>query len=228
MFKDISFPDHLSINTRTPVVYSESDQLNNSFFSENNVKDANETFESENSKTPDKEKQIKDEKIHDDSKKVLSYNIVTKDLHAKINDAKTVTIETEAVNLPKNVNLNRNASSVSMQQRPSCVNDVQDVLKKRAKIDIKRERKAAKTLGVIMSCFIMCWLPFFLMQILFSVCKNCAITEILEKSPLITILTWLGYLNSLLNPCIYTIFSPDFRNAFGKILFGRYRKGYRK
>ena len=29
---------------------------------------------------------------------------------------------------------------------------------------------------------------------------------------------WLGYLNSLLNPVIYTIFSPDFRNAFKKML----------
>ena len=29
---------------------------------------------------------------------------------------------------------------------------------------------------------------------------------------------WLGYVNSLLNPVIYTIFSPDFRNAFKKML----------
>jgi 5-hydroxytryptamine receptor 1 len=101
--------------------------------------------------------------------------------------------------------------------------NVNVMIKKRAKIDIKRERKAAKTLGVIMSCFILCWLPFFLMQIVSSVCKDCKLVKFLENGPLFTILTWLGYLNSLLNPIIYTIFSPDFRNAFAKILFGKYR-----
>ena len=111
-------------------------------------------------------------------------------------------------------------NTTSLLIRPNITN----ILKKRQKIDIKRERKAAKTLGVIMSCFILCWLPFFLMQIFFAVCKECYITNLLEKSPLVTVLTWCGYLNSLLNPIIYTIFSPDFRSAFKKILFGKYSK----
>jgi 5-hydroxytryptamine receptor 1 len=45
-------------------------------------------------------------------------------------------------------------------------------------------------------------------------------------SPIVTILLWLGYLNSLFNPVIYTIFSPDFRNAFSKILFGKYKSQF--
>lgn len=102
--------------------------------------------------------------------------------------------------------------------------NVTAILRNRQKIDIKRERKAAKTLGVIMSCFILCWLPFFLMQIFFATCKDCYMTRLLENSPLVTILTWSGYLNSLLNPVIYTIFSPDYRFAFKKILFGKYTK----
>ncbi len=95
--------------------------------------------------------------------------------------------------------------------------------KKRNAIDIKRERKAAKTLGIIMSCFILCWLPFFIMQIIFAICKEFC----WDDHPMVTLLTWLGYLNSLLNPIIYTIFSPDFRQAFAKILFGKYRKKHR-
>ncbi|CAF0722906.1 unnamed protein product [Adineta steineri] len=86
------------------------------------------------------------------------------------------------------------------------------------KIDIKRERKATKVLGVVMGCFILCWLPFFLEETI------CGIFHLTINEKVISVLTWLGYLNSLLNPVIYTIFSPDFRKAFKKILFGGYRK----
>jgi hypothetical protein len=41
-----------------------------------------------------------------------------------------------------------------------------------------------------------------------------------------SITLWLGYLNSTANPIIYTIFSPEFRSAFKKLIFGR--KTYRQ
>lgn len=95
-------------------------------------------------------------------------------------------------------------------------------LMSRKKIDIKRERKATKVLGVVMGCFILCWLPFFLEETI------CGILRKTLNEKITSVLTWLGYLNSLLNPVIYTIFSPDFRQAFGKILFGKYRKRRRR
>jgi hypothetical protein len=95
-------------------------------------------------------------------------------------------------------------------------------LMSRKKIDIKRERKATKVLGVVMGCFILCWLPFFIEETI------CGIFHLTINEKIISVLTWLGYLNSLLNPVIYTIFSPDFRQAFGKILFGKYRKRRRR
>ena len=125
-------------------------------------------------------------------------------------------------------NLNSSMKSGSSQTKPNSElgNRKSNKLKKRNKIDIKRERKAAKTLGIIMSCFILCWLPFFIMQIINSICKQCA--TVLNNYPVVTILTWLGYMNSLLNPIIYTIFSPDFREAFAKILFGKCLKRKKK
>jgi 5-hydroxytryptamine receptor 1 len=36
--------------------------------------------------------------------------------------------------------------------------------------------------------------------------------------PIDGFVSWLGYLNSTINPIIYTIFSPDFRLAFQKML----------
>ena len=94
----------------------------------------------------------------------------------------------------------------------------------REKIEQKRERKAARTLGIITGTFVVCWLPFFIVTIVMPVCKDaCAYPDIL-----LSIIGWLGYCNSLLNPIIYTIFNPDFRNAFRKILFGKYRHRHRR
>lgn len=81
--------------------------------------------------------------------------------------------------------------------------------------DSKRERKAAKTLAIITGAFVICWLPFFVMAILLPIYKD------LFKEYIISLFLWLGYFNSTLNPIIYTIFSPEFRHAFKKILFGR-------
>lgn len=82
--------------------------------------------------------------------------------------------------------------------------------------DSKRERKAAKTLAIITGAFVMCWLPFFILAILLPLCKTC------DFNPyMISFFLWLGYFNSTLNPIIYTIFSPEFRHAFKRLLCGR-------
>uniref|UniRef100_A0A915LBN3 G-protein coupled receptors family 1 profile domain-containing protein n=1 Tax=Romanomermis culicivorax TaxID=13658 RepID=A0A915LBN3_ROMCU len=62
-----------------------------------------------------------------------------------------------------------------------------------------------------MGVFLICWLPFFIANIVQSLC-NCI------SSSIFTTLTWFGYANSLANPIIYQIFNKDFRTAFKKIL----------
>jgi len=82
-----------------------------------------------------------------------------------------------------------------------------------------RERKAARTLGIITGSFVGCWLPFFILALVRPFCADrCHYPDLL-----VSVIGWLGYFNSLLNPIIYTVFNPDFRLAFSKILFGRYR-----
>jgi octopamine receptor len=76
----------------------------------------------------------------------------------------------------------------------------------------KMETKAAKTLGIIVGGFIVCWMPFFTMYVVRAFCPQCI------PSVLFSILFWLGYCNSAINPCIYALFSRDFRFAFQKIL----------
>ncbi|VEN51435.1 unnamed protein product [Callosobruchus maculatus] len=62
-----------------------------------------------------------------------------------------------------------------------------------------------------MGSFIACWLPFFCMYVL----------RLAYDIPSFAFSTafWLGYMNSALNPVIYTIFNKDFRRAFRRILF---------
>ncbi|GIX95546.1 octopamine receptor beta-2R [Caerostris darwini] len=81
---------------------------------------------------------------------------------------------------------------------------------KRTISKMKREHKAAKTLGIIMGAFILCWLPFFLWYVSISMCGDaCYCPEIVVQ-----VLFWIGYFNSSLNPIIYAYFNRDFREAF--------------
>lgn len=79
---------------------------------------------------------------------------------------------------------------------------------------MKREHKAAKTLGIVMGAFVMCFLPFFSWYLITTLCgDSCPYPPILGS-----ILFWLGYFNSCLNPIIYAYFNRDFRGAFRKLL----------
>ena len=83
---------------------------------------------------------------------------------------------------------------------------------------LNREKKAAKTVGIIVGCFIICWLPFFSVYLLGAFCSECT-------PPLVfTIFFWLGYCNSAINPCLYALCSKDFRYAFKKLLRCRWER----
>ncbi|XP_059957064.1 beta-1 adrenergic receptor [Mesoplodon densirostris] len=74
-----------------------------------------------------------------------------------------------------------------------------------------REQKALKTLGIIMGVFTLCWLPFFLANVVKAFHRD------LVPDRLFVFFNWLGYANSAFNPIIYCR-SPDFRNAFQRLL----------
>ena len=92
--------------------------------------------------------------------------------------------------------------------------------------------------------FLFCWTPFFTVNIINAVCLryDLLVTSSLSATGsgsdvdktswvwsgvcdvdpwLFSFLVWLGYINSFLNPVIYTIFNTEFRRAFRRILYRR-------
>ncbi|XP_075779905.1 5-hydroxytryptamine receptor 1B [Pelodiscus sinensis] len=91
---------------------------------------------------------------------------------------------------------------------------VSDALLEKKKLTAARERKATKTLGIILGAFIVCWLPFFIITLVLPICKDACWFHM----AIFDFFTWLGYLNSLINPIIYTMSNEDFKQAFHKLM----------
>ncbi|XP_026050930.1 trace amine-associated receptor 4-like [Carassius auratus] len=78
-----------------------------------------------------------------------------------------------------------------------------------------RERKAAKTLAIVMGVYLFCWLPFFTASVLDTLFNFWTPAVVFDA------LFWFAYFNSTCNPLIYGLFYPCFQKAF-KILISTY------
>ncbi|XP_056323173.1 trace amine-associated receptor 13c-like [Danio aesculapii] len=70
----------------------------------------------------------------------------------------------------------------------------------------KSESKAALTLGIIVSVYLLCWIPYYI----------CSLTGI--SSTAMNVLLWIVYANSGLNPLVYALFYPWFKKTAKLIL----------
>ncbi|CAH0405736.1 unnamed protein product [Chilo suppressalis] len=71
---------------------------------------------------------------------------------------------------------------------------------------LNRQRRATRTIVMLMSLFLLCWTPFFVMLPIDSLCECVRDVGWLWC-------TWLGYTNSALNPLVYAAASPTVRRA---------------
>lgn len=86
---------------------------------------------------------------------------------------------------------------------------------------IRLEQKATKVLGVVFFTFVILWAPFFVLNLVPTVCEDC---EQNISHWVFDFVTWLGYASSMVNPIFYTIFNKVFRQAFKKVLLCQYGK----
>ena len=77
---------------------------------------------------------------------------------------------------------------------------------------LQREIKAARQLGVIMGAFTLCFFPYFVCFMVVPFCDGCI------GQTLMTTMTWIGYLNSTMNPFLYPLCNLNFRRKFRLML----------
>ncbi|KAM6970014.1 histamine receptor H2b [Aplochiton taeniatus] len=84
-----------------------------------------------------------------------------------------------------------------------------------------REHKATVTLAAVLGAFIICWFPYFT----YFICMGLRAET---DPPLVvhSVVLWLAYFNSALNPILYPALNRDFRRAYGELLRCR-RETYR-
>ncbi|XP_042322762.1 alpha-1D adrenergic receptor [Sceloporus undulatus] len=80
-------------------------------------------------------------------------------------------------------------------------------------LKFSREKKAAKTLAIVVGVFILCWLPFF-----FVLSFGSFFPSVKPEGMAFKIIFWLGYFNSCVNPIIYPCSSKEFKRAFIRLL----------
>ncbi|XP_053192706.1 trace amine-associated receptor 1-like [Scomber japonicus] len=83
----------------------------------------------------------------------------------------------------------------------------------------KMERKATRTLAIVMGVFTICWTPFFTYLIFHYFGYDSFSVPVTEA------IMWLALSNSMLNPFIYGFFYSWFRLAFKIIISGKILQG---
>lgn len=83
------------------------------------------------------------------------------------------------------------------------------------KLQQKRSARAAKTTFLIVFSFVFCWLPFTILSMIGAFCHVCFGTV---PPQVFSVLLMMGYLNSAINPILYSFRSLEFKKAVREMM----------
>uniref|UniRef100_A0A7M5TXL0 G-protein coupled receptors family 1 profile domain-containing protein n=2 Tax=Clytia hemisphaerica TaxID=252671 RepID=A0A7M5TXL0_9CNID len=87
--------------------------------------------------------------------------------------------------------------------------------------NLSRDLRVAKTISIIIGLFVICWLPFFTVNMCYYFGTPSLRTKMLSSIGLISATKGMHYSNSMMNFFVYAVRSPDFRTAFKALLCSR-------
>ena len=87
--------------------------------------------------------------------------------------------------------------------------------KSSSSLALARDRKAAKSLFILVFAFVLCWCPYTFLSLIRALCKhpNQCISALIYE-----VTFWLLWLNSTINPLLYSFLHVKFRKAFYRLL----------
>ncbi|CAH1788767.1 unnamed protein product [Owenia fusiformis] len=111
---------------------------------------------------------------------------------SKLSKAFTTQLESSEGNAATNTETNKTISQAYLQKR------------------IQQEKRISKMFGIVIICFLICWLPFCIIWPIGAFCPHCVPLKAYEVS------YWMIYLNSTMNPALVFIMNKDYRKALRK------------
>lgn len=83
-----------------------------------------------------------------------------------------------------------------------------------ANLLLQRNIRAAKRIAVIVSVFLLCWVPYSILSIIGNMCNQCLV-KIPHEVFSVTLMT--GYLNTALNPILYSFNNRNFLDSYKRL-----------
>ncbi|PAV77658.1 hypothetical protein WR25_15643 [Diploscapter pachys] len=125
--------------------------------------------------------------------------------------AKTMQISLDINGIGRKLSQHSMCPSLSTTTTPPQSKSEDRAAEKRKRKLKQKERQATLLLGIILSAFILSWLPFFVMYVIGAFGYE-------APAVVFKFFFWLGYCNSGINPVIYTVFNREFKRGLCKQL----------
>ena len=84
---------------------------------------------------------------------------------------------------------------------------------------LSKQWTLARTISIVVSLFLICWTPFFVIVLMYQYCLTCTFFDQPWFEYVPGVIKTLHYFNSCCNPFVYGVFNLNFRSAYKGIFY---------